>query len=40
MRAWRRSFGLAAAVLMLASCAMGPDYERPEGPVPEGLFGL
>ena len=36
MRTWRRPFGPAAAALMLASCAMGPDYERPEVAVPEG----
>jgi len=27
---------IAAATVVVASCAMGPDYERPEVPVPEG----
>jgi len=35
MRRLFRQLGLAAATLALASCAMGPDYERPEVPVPE-----
>jgi multidrug efflux system outer membrane protein len=31
----RRLAGLALLTAMLAACAMGPDYERPEVPVPE-----
>lgn len=27
---------IAAVTVVVASCAMGPDYERPEVPVPEG----
>jgi multidrug efflux system outer membrane protein len=30
-------FWLAAFTVLLASCSMGPDYERPEVPVPEGF---
>ena len=30
-----RQFSLALASILLASCAMGPDYERPEVPVPD-----
>ena len=29
-----RQLGLALGVALMAGCAMGPDYERPELPVP------
>ncbi|MDH3788701.1 MAG: efflux transporter outer membrane subunit [Xanthomonadales bacterium] len=31
-----RHFATVTTVALLAACAMGPDYERPEVPVPEG----
>ena len=30
------SFGCMAAALMLSGCMVGPDFERPEAPTPEG----
>lgn len=36
MRVLFRYLLLATVTLVLAACAMGPDYERPEVPVPEG----
>ncbi len=35
IRAWRH-IAIAMATALTAGCAMGPDYERPEVPVPEG----
>lgn len=33
----RRGLALAPLVMMMASCAMGPDYERPTLPTPESF---
>lgn len=33
----RRGLALALLVMMMASCAMGPDYERPTLPTPESF---
>jgi len=35
MKSCLRFLLLAASTIIMASCAMGPDYERPEVPVPE-----
>jgi len=35
MKRFFRSLLLATPTIIVASCAMGPDYERPEVPVPE-----
>jgi multidrug efflux system outer membrane protein len=37
MRLTFSRLGLAALSLVVASCAMGPDYERPEVPVPDSF---
>ncbi len=34
-----KKIGLLCTVAVLASCAMGPDYERPEVPAPESWSG-
>ncbi len=34
MRPWRRGAGMAAALALLAGCAVGPDYRAPSVEVP------
>ena len=36
MRQGLRGLVTVGCTLFLAACAMGPDYERPEVPVPDG----